>query len=312
MKIYFTDFWSGFNCENSFLFQRIKSIVPDVQLDSQAPEFVFCSAFGNNHFKYKNSIKIYFTGENDVPNFNLYDYGISFHDLNFGERHLRFPLYIMYNGFKSLSYPKQISRNLAKRKFCNFVYSNYKAVDPFRDYFFKELSKYKKVDSGGKHLNNIGGCGVPNKLEFIKDYKFTIAFENSSVPGYTTEKIMEPMVVNSIPIYWGNPYIGNDFNSESFILVNNITEIDKIINEIIYLDKNDDAYNELLNKPWLSTNNLTYEQWCERLDDFLLKVFQQKEFKRTKYGYTSIITQKAEDLTKYSSIERFLEKFNNR
>lgn len=308
MNIYFTDFWSGFNCENSFLFQRIKSIVPDVQLDPQTPEFVFCSAFGNNHFKYNNSIKIYFTGENDVPDFNLYDYAISFHDLNFGERHLRFPLFVMYNGFQNLSKSKLINHNLAKRKFCNFVYSNYKTVDPFRDYFFKELSKYKRVDSGGKHLNNIGGCGVPNKIEFIKDYKFTIAFENSSVLGYTTEKIMEPMAVNSIPIYWGNPNIGHDFNSESFILVNNKTDIEQVINKIIYLDKNDDAYIELLSKPWLNTNNLSYEQWCKKLDKFLLKVFQQKEIKRTKYGYTSIITQKAKDLTKYSHIERFFEK----
>ena len=38
----------------------------------------------------------------------------------------------------------------------------------------------------------------------------TIAFENSSFPGYTTEKIFEPMLEGSIPIYWGNPRVDED------------------------------------------------------------------------------------------------------
>ena len=49
---------------------------------------------------------------------------------------------------------------------------------------------------------------VSNKMDFIKDYKFVISFENSSNPGYTTEKLIEPMLVNSIPIYWGNTEVG--------------------------------------------------------------------------------------------------------
>ena len=41
---------------------------------------------------------------------------------------------------------------------------------------------------------------------------FTIAFKNDSYPGYTTEKIYEPMYVNSLPIYSGNPLVYRDFN----------------------------------------------------------------------------------------------------
>jgi glyoxylate carboligase len=54
-------------------------------------------------------------------------------------------------------------------------------------------------------MNNIGYI-VDNKRQFQSEYKFSIAFENNAhrpqYPGYTTEKIMEPMTVNSIPIYW--------------------------------------------------------------------------------------------------------------
>ena len=66
------------------------------------------------------------------------------------------------------------------------------------------------------YLNNVGGP-VKNKIDFIMDHKFTIAFENSSYPGYTTEKIFEPMLVNSIPLYWGNPLVDRDFNTKSFL-----------------------------------------------------------------------------------------------
>ena len=40
--------------------------------------------------------------------------------------------------------------------------------------------------------------------------------------GYTTEKIFEPMIAQSIPIYWGNPRIGEDFNEKSFINCNKV------------------------------------------------------------------------------------------
>ena len=56
-------------------------------------------------------------------------------------------------------------------------------------------------------------------MDFIKDYKFVISFENSSYPGYTTQKLIEPMLVNSSPIYWGNKSVGKDFNTKSFINV---------------------------------------------------------------------------------------------
>ncbi|CAJ99309.1 alpha (1,3)-fucosyltransferase fragment 2 [Helicobacter acinonychis str. Sheeba] len=36
---------------------------------------------------------MYYTGENEVPNFNLFDYAIGFDGLDFKERYLRMPLY---------------------------------------------------------------------------------------------------------------------------------------------------------------------------------------------------------------------------
>ena len=110
-----------------------------------------------------------------------------------------------------------------------------------RDRFFELLSKYKRVDSAGRWLNNIGGT-VSDKLKFIASYKFSIAFENGSHPGYTTEKIFEPMLVDSLPIYWGNPLVNLDFNPRSFVNYYDHNSLDALVDWVIELDRNDDLY----------------------------------------------------------------------
>ena len=108
-----------------------------------------------------------------------------------------------------------------KTKFCNFLYSH---KVPYREEFFKQLSKYKKIDAPGKSMNNMPSIDQickgniwERKRQFLKNYKFTIAFENYVYPGYQTEKLYDAMQCNSIPIYCGDPFIDEVFNTKSFI-----------------------------------------------------------------------------------------------
>ena len=152
------------------------------------------------------------------PNFDRCDYAFSF-DYPVNERNYRLPLYRRWPEysqlFNSRNPDKVFSQN---RKFCSFMVSNPNAST--RIEFFKKLSSYKSVDSGGRFLNNIGDpiqTGVENKLNWMRNYKFSITFENSSYPGYTTEKLMHALITDTIPIYWGNPLAGLDFNPKAFI-----------------------------------------------------------------------------------------------
>ena len=70
-----------------------------------------------------------------------------------------------------------------------------------------------------------------SKVDFVKDYKFTIAFENTQYRGYTTEKILHPFVGRSVPIYWGNPLVEKD--------INNCNGYEQDIDKIIGIDLND-------------------------------------------------------------------------
>lgn len=285
INVKFVDFWPDFDLNHNIFIDRLK-LYYNINI-SNNPDYLFYSSFGKRHLDYSNSVKIYFTGENDIPNFNECDYALAFQHISFEDRYLRFPLYLLYGDLYDRAQIKDIdNEQFLRRKFCNFVYSNSKNADPFREKFYRELSKYKKIDSGGRYLNNIGGP-VKNKLDFIKDYKFTIAFENSSLSGYTTEKILEPMSVGSLPIYWGNPNVSMDFNSNSFININEFSSIEKAIDEIIRIDKDDDLYIEMLRQPCL-VESRSLDQWFSLLDAFLCNIFDQSKSKAkrcTEYGF---------------------------
>jgi hypothetical protein len=282
IKINFVDFWPGFRVEDNFITKILQKEF-DVVIDEN-PDYLFYSVWGYNFLKYKKAVKIFYSLENIEPDFNLCDYAIAFQHLTANDRYLRYPFFIE-SGFDKLCAKNIDSEKALNRKFCNFVYSNSKWADPVREEFFNKLSKYKKVDSGGKYLNNIGGP-VADKLDFIKDYKFTIAFENSSLSGYTTEKLVEPMTVNSLPVYWGNPDVNLDFNTESFIFANDFPSLDAVVEEVIRLDNDDAAYMEKLLKPWHQGDS--YVQWQQKLLLFLKNIIEQdlcKAKRTTEYGF---------------------------
>lgn len=199
-----------------------------------------------------------------MPDFNHYDYAIGFDRISFGDRYLRMPLYAFYREYQKLeNRVAPDAKELLNRGFCSFVVSNSALADPLRTSFFHKLSKYRKVDSGGRYLNNVGGP-VPDKLEFCRKYKFNIAFENSVSPGYVTEKVMQPLTWFSMPIYYGDPFVEDEFSAQSMVRVRDADDVDRAIEEIIRLDKNDDEYLARVTAPCLARPYGSYEAALEK------------------------------------------------
>ena len=245
IKINFVDFWHPDTPEAIMANPLYKLLSKRFDLElSDQPDFLIYAWTGVKHLKY-DCVRIYYTGENFRPNFTTCDYAFSF-DYPVTEKNYRLPLYKLYD-----EYPLLFNRDnteLAKvpRKFCNFVYSNTKAKE--RIDFFNQLQNYRPVDSGGNSLNNIGYF-IGDKISFLNQYKFTIAFENSSHPGYTTEKILHSFAANSIPIYWGNPLVTKDFNPKAFINCHDYDSFESVINRIIEIDNDDGLYSSYLFEP---------------------------------------------------------------
>lgn len=254
LKIDFCDFWTGFNKEDNLLINLLRHNYK-VEISAN-PELLIYSCYSFNHLKYS-CYKVFYTGENVRPNFIDCDFSLTYCYSNYNNRNLRLPLYRWRGDLENLILPKDSSAIFQqKTKFCCMLVSNPHGKE--RNEFYEKLSKYKKVDSGGSYRNNIGGR-VEDKDAFIKSYKFVLSFENASTEGYTSEKLIEPLLANSLPVYWGNPRIEKDFNSKSFINVHQYSSFQKVIEEIIRIDNNDNAYFEYLNQPYFKNNAVPKE-----------------------------------------------------
>lgn len=285
IKIKYVDFWPSLNPEE-FIFTKILRKHFDVEI-SDNPDYIFYSLIGNKEYLNYDCVRIFYTGENFRPDFNLADYAIGFDNLSFNDRYIRFPYYLLNDKEIKLAEDKHlnIDENILEQKkgFCNFVYSNGNA-EKIREEFFYKLNKYKKVDSGGRFLNNIGGP-VDDKYEFQCKYKFSIAFENTTYPGYATEKILQSFGAKTIPIYWGDPKIGEVFNNKSFINCNNYNSLDEVIEKVKEIDNNDKLFMEMISEPVFNEENY-YKNQLENLEEFLVGIFSQeleKSYRRPRY-----------------------------
>jgi len=235
-----------------------------------------------------NFVKIFFTPENCIPDMNKCDWAFSFcYDEEFKHpKHMRLPYYF-FSGYGKNLIKRNINFNKIKKektKFCNFVYANDSWI---RNRFFNKLSKYKRVDAPGKCMNNLPPIGkyknaassrqannwIEQKQKFLNGYKFTIAFENAEYPGYTTEKITQAMLANSIPLYFGNPLVSRDFNKKSFLNLSDFKNMGKMIKRIKEIDSNDKLYASILNEPWFNNNKPSVYVDERRLAERLKQIF---------------------------------------
>lgn len=279
IKIKFVDFYKGFDQQSNWFFKFLSKHF-DIEI-SDNPDFIIYSSFGHSHLNY-NCTKIFYTGENERPNYWLCDWSLSF-DFDTRDNHLRLPLYVIWEGvnYLDLLLPsfQSIILSHPKTKFCCFLVSNPHAKR--RIDFFNKLNEYKKVDSGGKVLNNLG-YQVKDKLSFMSSYKFIIAFENSNFKGYVTEKIYEPFFTNTIPIYWGSSTVSQEFNPKRFLNRADFVSDEDLINRIIFLDNNEEAYKEMIQQP-IFIGNIPSEFFDEfRLVDFFKKIFSGETKTRSK------------------------------
>lgn len=202
-------------------------------IESDHPDFILFGPYGNDLPPKGNYIRIGYFCENIKPAVDCceWSFGVPSEDIVNHPNYKR----IQWHGLNPNSLLKHLDDNQidqiisSKAKFCNFLYSH---PVTYREDFFDQLSKYKRVDAAGKSRNNMPSIDQlyegniwERKRKFISEYKFTIAFENYSYPGYQTEKLYDAMQENSIPIYCGDPFIDKVFNTNSFLNAKNYVEL---------------------------------------------------------------------------------------
>lgn len=285
--------------------------------ESENPDYAIFYSAVPEFYKY-NCVRIHVLGENIVPNFNLCDYAIGFHYITYEDRYYRRPLYFFYEKDLELAMHKheRVDADLKRKKFCAMVASGTDCY-PQRWEFYEFLSQnYKVVDSGGRWNNNVGGP-VADKRNFLSDYKFNIAFENSKTNGYTTEKIVEAWAANTIPIYWGGEKVAQEFNPKAFINANDYDDYTQLVEKIKEIDQDDEKYLEMMKEPIWEDEEF-FEKERKHFEQFIFNIFDQEPhdaIRRTNkdYSYGRIIElrEKEYNLMKKSKIIQIADKINH-
>jgi len=274
IRINFVDFWPNLVKTDNYFYHLLTEEY-DVLIDDRKPDLLFHSvdyAKKEEHKLYDGlkTKKIFFTGENVQPNYEECHASFTFLPSK-DTKNYRLPLWALFINWFDVPYNKkrdqsylinkesllENKKNLKiNNKFCSFVATN---PSGRRLDFVPKLQARKYVDCGGTLLNNTGrkikGRGDQKwKIKYISKFRFNVAFENEIGEGYVTEKILHPMSVNSIPIYWGSNFVNQDFNPESFVNASNYENDEALIEKILDLEKDKEKYVELLRQPWFKNN----------------------------------------------------------
>lgn len=220
-------------------------------------------------------------GEALAPDLNLFDYHIGFDSPDRDGRVLEMS-YLFDRRLQLEQLPLDHMSDVLNGKsgFCSYIYSHGEG-HPYRIQLFSRLSEYKKINSIGKHLNNTP-CSIPREdkdwlggsVLLKKNYKFSIACENAFYRGYSTEKIITSFLAHSIPIYWGNPLIEEEYNPKAFINCHRYSSLDEVVEEIKRIDGDDELWRAMMAEPKRLPWQIEREQEKEdKVRAALVKIF---------------------------------------
>ncbi|MDB4919635.1 glycosyltransferase family 10 [Mucilaginibacter sp.] len=260
-------------------------------IESDKPDYIFFGPYGNNVPPPGEYSRIGYFCENIIPDLEACEwaFGIPL------ETQVNNPRYKRIQ-WHNLNPDDLIKKNWepeailsSKTKFCNFLYSH---PVHYREEFFRQLSRYKKVDAPGKSMNNMlsvdsiyKGDKWTVKHQFLSQYKFTIAFENYVYPGYQTEKLYDAMLCQSLPVYCGDPNISEIFNTQSFLFAND------------FIKPNNSGLVRLLEKRsqlnFIDTRPLYYKSPKDRIQRKLKSIGKDLKMKLqfNKLDFSSLIDQ---------------------
>lgn len=295
IKLKFVGFWDGFNPETNLLYRIIRRYY-DTEICEEA-DYIICSVFPdeNGHFyPYCKcpQVRIMYSGENYIPDFNLVDYAVSSYPLRLLDRHFSFPVCLNNYGnhFDELwKKERRFDTSVLSNKpyFANFIFSH-ESENGLRGEFYNRLSQYKRIESPGSFLNNVS-LDYPisfvdnTKICFQKKTKFSICFESTLHEGFVTEKITDAFLADTIPVYFGSSTVKDIFNEDAFLYCSDRMEFDELINRIIELDNNDQEYIKMLNQP-IFNKTFDYKKKYKELENFIIHIFEQplkKAFRRS-------------------------------
>lgn len=127
----------------------------------------------------------------------------------------------------------------------------------FRQEIIQKYTNYG-VDHFGRGFNEI-----EDKLDGLKDYCFSFAMENATYSNMFTEKITDCFMTGTIPIYYGMPNIGDFFNKDGIIILDENFDINDLTVELYRSKKAAVLDNFKRAKKLLCAEDFIFKQFIE-------------------------------------------------
>jgi hypothetical protein len=178
-----------------------------------------CTSYSDNVFNYSAT----FTPESDYSSIYWTDSG----------------LYWAFNE----QFDENFDFHAGKKKMAAALISNYvldKTSDRYN--YITKLNKFLPVDIYG--VRSKLNCGKDCKKHIADNYMFYLAFENSLCRGYMTEKFLDTLNYNIIPVVMGLGNYSYYIPKSAYINAHDFESPGKLGEYLIYLSENKTAYNE--------------------------------------------------------------------
>jgi hypothetical protein len=259
IKIALFNFWEGFQIEHlNQYFPSLSAKYRFIQ-DQRQPDLAVFSVFTGGGWPWTMPAPpdlgvptLFLTGENTTPDMDKCDYAISFRRDIDSPNHMRIPNWVRVMNLRG-RHPRTLlsaQREAAtdRDKFCLFMYRNQVAL---RENFFRILSSRSPVEAPGKSMNNAPAIGFDwaEQMAHMGRFRFTIAFENEATPGYTTEKLANAFIAGTVPIYWGDPLVGLDFNKDALLDLADFASQEELADAVMAIESDPAAWRRLRSQP---------------------------------------------------------------
>ena len=278
-RVTFINWWSCdpdiCDCNQDWLYLFIKN-------NTNIKHINVFSVFGDKSCvsEYASKKDVFISGENLDSQLGLYteyaDYCLDSVGLSMGfaqrseENYLRFPLWLMYI-FEPVTDKDRIakridfinhSRNSGKYE-CSIIARHDKWH--MRTPIYEALKDKINILSAGRWKNNTAVLWdkyKDNKIEFLKDCKFTICPENFDTSYYVTEKLFQAFLGGCIPIYAGagsKPEPGI-VNPKAVLLweQGNADNNEAVVQKVRELNNDNKLYEEFLSQTKLLPGTVDY------------------------------------------------------
>lgn len=232
--------------------------------DSHDADILFAGVYGDNFvadWQNTYAFSVLCSGENVRPTFGIYDFSLSTDLYEYSGKNHRWPEYYSQLAFSSdgtfRSSADETSLRLLYREkqdrdiLFSAVYNN---SCPHREHFISLLSQRY----GAANVKTYGSTRIGrdcDKYEILGRSRFHLAFENSTFPGYTTEKLFQCLQMGAYGLYWGPTSVETEFDSRYYANIEHYHSSDDLFKHIecIYEDFNQMKVDDALDLKFLKT-----------------------------------------------------------